>query len=80
MSTTTVVPFTARDARVPPHAVRSAPARSLLSNPLGVVSHWIARARQRAALADIADDKHLLSDIGLTREQALHEAGKAFWR
>jgi hypothetical protein len=26
------------------------------------------------------EDKHLLADIGLTRGQALREAGKPFWR
>jgi uncharacterized protein YjiS (DUF1127 family) len=40
----------------------------------------MARAQDRSALADLAEDKHRLADIGLTREQALHEAGKRFWR
>ncbi|MCP3470999.1 DUF1127 domain-containing protein [Bradyrhizobium sp. CCGUVB1N3] len=39
-----------------------------------------ARHRQRKALRDLADDPHLLSDIGVTREQALQEADKPFWR
>ena len=38
-----------------------------------------ARHRQRKALRDLADDPHLLSDIGMTREQALQEADKPFW-
>ena len=29
---------------------------------------------------ELAEDKHLLADIGLTREQALDEAAKPFWR
>ncbi|MCP3467891.1 MULTISPECIES: DUF1127 domain-containing protein [unclassified Bradyrhizobium] len=38
-----------------------------------------ARHRQRKALRDLADDPHRLSDIGMTREQALQEADKPFW-
>ncbi|MGX9431530.1 MULTISPECIES: DUF1127 domain-containing protein [Bradyrhizobium] len=41
---------------------------------------WAARRRLRLALRDLADDKHLLADIGLTREEALDEAAKPFWR
>jgi uncharacterized protein YjiS (DUF1127 family) len=39
-----------------------------------------ARQRQRAALRDLADDPHRLNDLGLTRQQALEEADKPFWR
>jgi uncharacterized protein YjiS (DUF1127 family) len=39
----------------------------------------IDRRRQRQALADLAENKHLLDDIGLTRERALREAHKSFW-
>ena len=35
---------------------------------------------QRIALREIADDPHLLNDLGLTREEALREAAKPFWR
>jgi uncharacterized protein YjiS (DUF1127 family) len=42
--------------------------------------NWSERHRQREALRELADDKHLLADIGLTREQALGEAAKPFWR
>jgi uncharacterized protein YjiS (DUF1127 family) len=38
-----------------------------------------ARHRQRKALRDLADDPHLLADIGVTREQALEEAGKSLF-
>jgi len=38
-----------------------------------------ARHDQRRALRDLADDPHLLADIGVTREQALEEAGKSFF-
>jgi uncharacterized protein YjiS (DUF1127 family) len=41
---------------------------------------WKARIRQRAALRDIADDPHLLADLGLSRDEALAQANKPFWR
>jgi uncharacterized protein YjiS (DUF1127 family) len=43
-------------------------------------SAWAARRRLRGALRELSEDKHLLADIGLTREQALEEAAKPFWR
>jgi uncharacterized protein YjiS (DUF1127 family) len=44
------------------------------------LQRWADRISQRAALADLADNKRLLDDIGLTREQALHESSEPFWR
>jgi uncharacterized protein YjiS (DUF1127 family) len=46
------------------------------------IARWIARSRQRQALREIAerDDFHLLKDIGVSREEALREADKPFWR
>jgi len=41
---------------------------------------WIARSRQRRALSRLIDDRHLLKDIGVSQEEALHEAEKPFWR
>jgi len=41
---------------------------------------WEERSRQRAALRDIADDPHLLADLGLIRDAALDQADKPFWR
>jgi uncharacterized protein YjiS (DUF1127 family) len=49
------------------------------SQGTGWLGLW-ARQRQRAALRDLADDPHLLNDLGLTRQQALEEADKPFWR
>lgn len=75
---TTVIPFVV--AGKPPRAVarpRSALSLAVLANALSL---WMARQQQRHALADLAEDKHLLADIGLTREQVLREVGKAFWR
>jgi uncharacterized protein YjiS (DUF1127 family) len=42
--------------------------------------NWPERQRQREALRELADDKHRLDDLGLTRAQALDEAAKPFWR
>ena len=42
---------------------------------LGVL---IGRARQRGCLAEL--DGRLLEDIGVSREQALTESDKPFWR
>ena len=39
---------------------------------------WHDRACQRRALLRLSDD--LLGDIGISRAEALKEAGKAFWR
>jgi uncharacterized protein YjiS (DUF1127 family) len=39
-----------------------------------------AQRRQREALRELADDPHLLRDLGLTRQQALDEADKFFWQ
>ena len=39
-----------------------------------------AVASLRDALPQLADDPHLLRDLGITREQALREAAKPFWR
>jgi uncharacterized protein YjiS (DUF1127 family) len=38
-----------------------------------------ARHGQRRALRELADNPHLLRDIGVTREQALEQAGKPIW-
>ena len=49
----------------------------------GPLNWLLARSeitRQRAALGDIADDPHLLKDLGLTREEALEHASRPFWR
>jgi len=56
---------------------RTAPAfdwRSLLDI-------WRGRARQRKALGELADcNDHLLKDMGISRDDALREAGKWFWQ
>ena len=37
------------------------------------------RQRSRRELRELADDPHLLKDLGLTRWEALEEADKSFW-
>ena len=45
-------------------------------------ARWIARSRQRRALREIAErtEDHLLKDMGVSRQEALREADKPFWR
>ena len=47
---------------------------------LDTVASWIVRSGQRRALRELTREGRLLRDVGLTREQALLEAGKPFWR
>jgi uncharacterized protein YjiS (DUF1127 family) len=53
---------------------------TVTARPIARMVELVGAARQREALRELADDKHLLDDIGLTREQALDEATKPFWR
>ena len=41
---------------------------------------WRSRSAQRRQLALIAASPHLLCDLGLSSDQARHEAAKRFWR
>ena len=41
---------------------------------------WDERSRRRAALRNIADDTHLLADLGITRDEALDQADQPIWR
>jgi uncharacterized protein YjiS (DUF1127 family) len=45
-----------------------------------VLSLWMARSAQRRELRELVREKRLLNDVGLSREQALREAVKPFWR
>ena len=76
---TTVIPFVG-PGKPPRAVVRLRSACFLLAVLADALSLWMARQSQRHALADLAEDKHRLADIGLTREQVLREAGKPFWR
>ena len=47
-----------------------------------LLDKWLAHSelvQQRAALRDLADDPHLLADLGLTREQAIEQGTTPFW-
>ena len=55
---------------------RTTPCRGWMTMLLG----WLERSTQRQALRELAErNDYLLSDIGLTRDQALGEAAKSFW-
>jgi uncharacterized protein YjiS (DUF1127 family) len=56
---------------------REAGQTSGIRQLVATVSFWYNRSRQRADLKDL--DNRLLRDIGVSREEALHEAEKSFW-
>ena len=45
-----------------------------------LLQRWAERRTQRHALLELADQKHLLADIGLTRTQVVREAARPFWQ
>nr|WP_232846225.1 DUF1127 domain-containing protein [Amphritea pacifica] len=45
---------------------------------MAVWQRWLQRYRSRRLLLRL--DREQLKDIGVTREEALEEAGKPFWR
>ena len=71
------------EAHALPSDRRALPARTPQYNSWQMLlrrwRRWTERSRQRCALRDLADDKHLLDDLGLTREEALDEANRPFW-
>ena len=51
------------------------------SNLTATIRLWIMRSRERRHLAELAEwDDYVLKDIGVSRETALREAAKPFWR
>lgn len=45
------------------------------------IRSWVARSRQRKALAELAErNDYLIRDIGVSQDEALHEAAKPFWQ
>jgi uncharacterized protein YjiS (DUF1127 family) len=62
--------------RASPHDHQSGSWLTLLDTLL----LWRERNRQRTALRNLADDLHLLDDLGLTREEVLDEANTPFWQ
>jgi uncharacterized protein YjiS (DUF1127 family) len=60
-----------------PHHDGSTPATRWLHG----IAIWVARCHQRKALKQLARvDRRLLQDIGVSKEDALREAAKPFWR
>ena len=50
-------------------------------NLTATIGLWLGRSRQRRHLRELAEwDDHLLKDIGVSRQAALREAAKPFWR
>lgn len=68
------------------HSPSHIPARSAARDPqssswLKWLDEWLRRSerlRQQAALRDIADDPHLLDDLGLTRDDVLKLTDRPF--
>ena len=81
MSTLITDPFSypAIPANDPPARLHQPDSGPALAQWRGC-SSWAARRSRRRALRDLVDDRHLLDDLGLTREQVLDEAAKPFWR
>lgn len=55
---------------------RNLPSLSLAS-PLAKLARWRRIRRERLQLLELND--YMLSDIGLTREEASREAARPFW-
>ncbi|HZT48018.1 MAG TPA: hypothetical protein VFA64_08580 [Hyphomicrobiaceae bacterium] len=68
----------------PVQSARAGLVPERLSSPFRLATRtlrlWLLRSTQRRALRELAEEGHLLADIGLTRAQALREAAKPFWR
>jgi uncharacterized protein YjiS (DUF1127 family) len=63
--------------RAPPR-LSVASARRLAAVALDLVATWVQRSRERHELQTL--DDHALSDLGLSREQVMHEIEKPFWQ
>ncbi len=57
---------------------RTAPQPSFLTRLADGMFQMVERHRQRAALQSLSDEA--LSDIGISRADADHEADRPFWR
>ena len=76
--TLSIPPVQAAEHATPLHQSSSGRSSAAIRRPAWW--SWLDRPLQRIALREIADDPHLLSDLGLTREEALREAARPFWR
>jgi uncharacterized protein YjiS (DUF1127 family) len=60
---------------------QSHPERAgLVRRALETLALWRNRVTQRRQLAQLAQDPHLLRDLGLSRQDASSEISKKFWR
>jgi uncharacterized protein YjiS (DUF1127 family) len=55
-----------------------AAGQAVLSSLAGMIAIWLNRQQGRRDLSEL--DDRLLADVGISREDALCEAGKPFWR
>ena len=55
-----------------------AAGQAALSSLAGMTAIWLNRRQGRQDLREL--DDRLLADVGISREDALREAGKPFWR
>jgi uncharacterized protein YjiS (DUF1127 family) len=62
----------------PDRVERVVPQASLAVRIADTLGEWLRRARSRRLLAQM--DERMLHDIGLTRDAALSEGDKPFWR
>ena len=54
---------------------------TLVGDGLHALQFWMGRSRQRRQLGELAElNDYLLRDIGISREEAMREATKPFWR
>lgn len=67
-------PYTVKEVR----RRLAAKLRILLPKIKNAIYLWKERARQRRALAQLSN--YQLKDIGLSRSDAINEAGKPFWK
>jgi uncharacterized protein YjiS (DUF1127 family) len=68
-----------------PAGIRTFRQQSVSSSSAGgwlrTLGFWIEQQRQRSRLGELAElNDYLLRDIGVSREEALREAQKPFWR
>ena len=55
-----------------------AAGQTMLSRWISKIAVWLDRRQGRQDLSEL--DDRLLADVGISREDALWEAGKPFWR
>lgn len=59
------------------HGARSSMADRVFASVFSTLTLWSSRLKDRETLAEL--DPRLLADIGVTSDEAAHEANKPFW-